>query len=172
MRTLNEVMEIVRDVDAKCGTTLAYVPFKVNNRLQTTAGRCVHTRNTKNVVRIELSKTTMNLDYEAFRQVVLHELAHGVEVQRHGTTDHGARFKEICASIGCYEDEVRSKNVESFVKAKAQISKYVITCKECGSVNHYQRKNRIVNAILAHPTNNPYCKCGACKGRNFEALVR
>lgn len=167
MRTIKEVMAIVCEVEAISGEVLQDFPYKVNGRLTKTAGRCRSSRSTGQVIGIELSKTTMNLDYNNFRQVVLHELAHAIEIKRHGDSNHGERFKRICASIGCYEDGVRMTDTEAFTKASIKTAKYTVTCDCCGNTFHFKRKTENLSLIMRFPKNNPMLRCAKCTERSF-----
>ncbi len=43
----------------------------------------------------------MCTDEDLILDTLLHEIAHALEYQRHGSSNHGHRWKEICNEIGC-----------------------------------------------------------------------
>lgn len=66
---------------------------------------------------------------------ILHEIAHAIDVVRHGSSSHGYRWKNICIEIGanpqrCYDASLINK-IEG---------KYKYVCKSCGKVAHAHRR--------------------------------
>lgn len=69
------------------------------------------------------------------KDVCLHEIAHAIEYERHGTAGHGPRWKAICREIGAnperlYQGDV---HVEKTMQRKAGVL-YKLVHKETGKV--------------------------------------
>jgi predicted SprT family Zn-dependent metalloprotease len=116
-----------------------------------------HRLQTGRVNRIGLSKHYLaHTSYIDMLDVIKHEFAHAIEFERHNTSSHGWRWKQMCRITGAdpsrlYQGEtptaIKQMNRERRTNAKTV---YELTCPNCGRV---VIKNRKPNATLA---------CGSC----------
>lgn len=110
-------------------------------------GQCVWMKRGVNVKQISMSKvmTQERPDKESIN-TMLHEIAHALDYENRGTSDHGPIWKAIATSIGC--DAQRCSN--STVDMK-KVYKWVGICAEHGELGGWMRK----------PKDNKICrKCG------------
>ena len=83
------------------GKTLSQLGWKFGGfyNLGTTRGNC-----NKEEKLIEIGITTLldqSIDSEQFVTIVLHEIAHAVEIEQFGSTkNHNKRYKMVCYSVG------------------------------------------------------------------------
>lgn len=176
---VSDVNAIIRDVERATGEKLG-LEVKVNGRLKKALARCfTQVRNGKHIpTKLEFGKAILEVEeYEIFRQVALHEIGHAIANKRYqDNCNHDWRFKEVCKTIGCYNtgaycskeyslalEKAYSKlqqgktktKTTSKPKAKQEITKYHVVCKECGHIYHYSKK--------CDKTTNPHhyrCACG------------
>lgn len=102
--TMKDVKVIISEVEEMTGEKLD-LEVKVNGRLKTSLARCfTRVVNGKHVpVKLDFGKIILNVqDYEIFKQIVLHELAHAIANRRYqDNCNHDSRFKRVCKEIGC-----------------------------------------------------------------------
>ena len=157
-----DVQVIIEDIEERTGETLD-LEIKVNGRLKRAIARCF-TKVVKGKhipTKLEFGKAILEVDnYEIFRQVTLHEIAHAIANKRHqDNCGHDWRFKEVCREIGCTNTGTHCSVEYSLAlqlafdkingttnKPKQQTTKYHVVCKDCGHIHHYSRKcDAIVN---------------------------
>lgn len=103
----NDVQAIINEIQVNTGVMLD-LEVKVNNRLTTSLARC-HTRIIKGKhipFKLDFGRIILNVsDYEVFKQIVLHEVAHAIANKRYqDNCNHDSRFKRVCKEIGCWND--------------------------------------------------------------------
>lgn len=167
-----DVQVIIEDIEERTGESLD-LEIKVNGRLKRAIARCFTkvVRGKHIPTKLEFGKAILEVDnYEIFRQVTLHEIAHAIANKRHqDNCGHDWRFKEVCREIGCTNtgthcsveyslalqlafDKVNGKTT---TKQQTNKTKYHVICKDCGNVHHYSRK---CDAIV----NTGDYRCGKC----------
>lgn len=167
-RKISEVVAIIREVDMARGTDLSCLEVKHNGRLTRALGRCNYNRFTSEATSLEFSTITMNMEYEPFRQVVLHEVAHAIQMTEQGETGHGKNFKQICKEIGCSIDGTKTAyGVEEATQVSA---KYVVTCNDCGNRSYFQRRSKAINVLTGHIKGK--CTCGKCGSQDLNLECR
>lgn len=175
--TMVDVKVIISEVELATGEKLD-LEVKVNGRLKTSLARCfTRVVNGKHVpTKLEFGKTILNVtDYEVFRQIVLHELAHAIANRRYqANCNHDSRFKRVCKEIGCYNDTPYADDkftnalreaaaslngsktpTATTVKPIQQTKKWTVVCGN-GHEFHFAR--------ACQTTKNPHtvqCSCGA-----------
>lgn len=174
---MKDVQVIVKEVESLTGESLG-LTVKVNGRLKRALARCL-TRvvNGKHIpMRLEFGNIILNVsDYEIFKQIVLHEIAHAIANKRYqDNCNHDSRFIKVCREIGCtntgaycsaeYSNALQQayarinqakEQTTKVAKPKQETTKYSVICKECGHTYHYSRK--------CDKTTNPdnyRCACG------------
>ena len=104
--------------------------------------------------RITLSRhlaATVPLDYRdanglrVVEDVIRHEIAHAIDYERRGRSDHGRRWKSICLRIGA--DPTRTYDSDHLPQPPA---KYTAICPNCARETAYYRVPRAAPA------------CGSC----------
>lgn len=114
---------------------LATVSVKINNRLSRSLGRSCgnHT--------LEINGEFANYGrYQAIEEVILHEIAHFIDKDRRGYSNHDRTFKAICREINC---NIPNSNVGDLVLWREDYqkqSKYTAICPVCGEKHHKARK--------------------------------
>jgi predicted SprT family Zn-dependent metalloprotease len=126
--------------------------FKFNSRIKKAVGKCRPRKRT-----IEVSSTWF-LDFgpkklaeegarkDLFEDVVLHEIAHAVDFERRGTSDHSRFWKEVAREVGA--DPTRTCKIPKTLRAL--VAKWALECPECGKRTYYHRKPK------------PNKSCGRC----------
>ena len=109
--------------------------FGYNNR-KTALGVCK--MRTK---RIELSNYFIGTATTAeLMDTVLHEIAHAIDVEMRGTSDHSYRWQIVAVAVGA--EPTRCKEVD--LSSKADESKYTLTCPNCKKSHpSHKRRKRI-----------------------------
>lgn len=75
---------------------------KFNNRLAVTIAYCQYWDGEKPVRELHLSSYFFHrLSKAEQKHILLHEIAHCIQVEEKGYCDHSKDFKEICERIGC-----------------------------------------------------------------------
>lgn len=168
----SDVYEIIEQIEEMTGEDLD-LEIKVNGRLKRAIARCFTkvVRGHHIPTKLEFGKAILEVDdYEIFRQVTLHEIAHAIANKRHqDNCGHDWRFKEVCRQIGCTNTGTHCSTEYALAlqlafdringtttKPKQQTTKYHVICKDCGHVHHYSRK---CDAIV----NTGDYRCAKCK---------
>ena len=87
---------------------------------------------------ISLSRKLVTLNDESqVLDTILHEIAHAMDFNNRGTTDHSVNWREIAISIGCNGD--RCYTSEEVVQPP---SKYTTKCNTCGKEGESMQKPR------------------------------
>lgn len=111
-------------------------------------GQCVWMKKGVNVKQITMSKImSQERPDDEVINTMLHEIAHALDYENRGTSDHGSIWKSIALSIGCNAERCSTSTVD-----KMKVYKWVGVCPEHGVLGGWQRK----------PNNNKICrKCGS-----------
>ena len=152
MYDLERVTKEFSDTLEKAGCKLD-VPVTINGRLTSTLGRVIYRGN--NPYKVEFSKQFLGTSTDdCIYQVILHEAAHFIAAKRSGVCHHhDGYFKQICAEIGCTNDQTKT-HVERTV-ALEKIYKYVVYCPKCGPIAGYQRWSKTLDHL-------DECSCKSC----------
>ena len=161
--SLNEVRMMAKELMGKAFTIYGktYVMnqygwrFSFNNN-KTSYGKC-KSRGKK----IELSQWLLensDKDLKAWENTMLHEIAHAIDIEIRGKSDHTYKWRDIALSIGCDGERCGKAKIE------AKNSKYTLKCNTC-------KKERPSHKIKRRKT-----ACGKCcdkynGGRYSEAYV-
>lgn len=175
---MKDVQVIVKDVENATGESLG-LTVKVNGRLKRALARCfTQVKNGKHIpTKLEFGNLILNVsDYEIFKQIVLHEIAHAIANKRYqDNCEHDNRFIKVCQEIGCtntgaycsaeYSNALqqaysrinneKQQATKTTSKPKQETTKYHVICKDCGHTYHYHKK--------CDKTTNPdnyRCACG------------
>ena len=170
---MKDVQVIIEDIEERTGESLD-LEIKVNGRLKRAIARCFTkvVRGKHIPTKLEFGKAILEVDdYEIFKQVTLHEVAHAIANKRHqANCGHDWRFKEVCREIGCTNTGTHCSveyslalqlafdkiNGTTTTKRQTTTTKYHVICRDCGHVHHYSRK---CDAIV----NTGDYRCAKCK---------
>lgn len=102
-------------------------------------GRCRYSYADRSVRQVQISEYYLAMkdqNNETMKDCVLHEIAHAIDVERRGTTDHSAEWKYIARAVGA--DDTRT--TDQIVQPKGR---YTLHCKNCGNTSEkYRRPTR------------------------------
>lgn len=170
MRTIQEVFEILVELDKAYGVKTSHAQILHNKRLSKSLGRCHYKGNT--ITKFDFSTLALNLDYETFKHIVMHEWAHAYNKIVHNGSGHDATFKQTCAMIGCKYDGTKCYDNDALELAKSKMPtlyKYQISCNSCGLETKLKRKNQAYQVIKGEMFSiGSYC-CGVCKSKDLIA---
>ena len=180
---VNDVQVIIEEIEERTGESLD-LEVKVNGRLKRAIARCFTKviRGKHIPTKLEFGRPILEVDdYEIFKQVTLHEIAHAIANKRHqDNCDHDWRFKEVCREIGCTNtgaycsieysnalqqafDKINGTKTKTTTKTttkpQQQTTKYSVICEKCGHTFHKSRKCDVTE----HPE---HYKCG-CGGKVY-----
>jgi len=82
-----------------------------------------------------------NHDLEIWKETILHEIAHAIDFETRGKTDHGIPWQNISKTIGC-DPRAYCDHTE----LKIPTGKYTLRCKKCGTESN---RNRIAKKKVA-----------------------
>ena len=158
---VNDVQVIIEEIEERTGESLD-LKIEVNKKLKRAIARCFTkvVRGKHIPTKLEFGKAILEVnDYEIFKQVTLHEIAHAIANKRHqDNCKHDYRFKEVCREIGCTNTgaycsveyslalQLAFDKINETTTTKRQtnlrqgMTKYHIICKDCGKVHHYKKK--------------------------------
>jgi predicted SprT family Zn-dependent metalloprotease len=109
------------------------------DRARTRLGSCQYIRNVLTGAtrdhKITLTRYIASAPTWQIRDTILHEIAHAIDVERRGTSDHGPTWKAICREIGA--DPSRTADCE--IEAPA---KWTLRCTKCGHERKVARLSR------------------------------
>lgn len=110
-----------------------------------------HYKLTKRVaIWISKSVLTANLDRaRLFEDVVRHEIAHAIDCEIRGHSNHDRHWKSICVEVGAEPERLYAGQLYS-----DKTYKYTLSCDSCGNVFHKSRmgKNREYSCARCAPT--------------------
>lgn len=162
---VKDVQAIISEVESLTGESLD-LEVKENGRLTRALARCL-TRvvNGRHIpITLEFGKTILNVsDYEIFKQITLHEIAHAIANKKHqDNCNHDSRFIKVCQEIGCYntgaycseEYSLALQQANTRISQTEQLTKYSVICENCGHVYHKSRA-----CDLTRNTSNYRCSC-------------
>jgi predicted SprT family Zn-dependent metalloprotease len=109
---------------------------KFNGRIKRAVGKCKPRKK-----RIDLSKAYFvehggELPDEMLKDVVLHEIAHALDYERRGTSDHSRKWKRVAREVGA--NPSRTANVPEELIAK--VADWKRECPKCGWEAYYHSK--------------------------------
>ena len=154
---MKDVQVIIEDIEERTGESLD-LEIKVNGRLKRAIARCFTkvVRGKHIPTKLEFGRPILEVDdYEIFKQVTLHEIAHAIANKRYqDNCNHDSRFVKVCHEIGCtntgaycsteYSNALQVAfdkiNGTTTTKRQTTTTKYHVVCKDCGKVHHYSRK--------------------------------
>ena len=82
--------------------------------------------------RVELSKWMMdntNNTMEFWLDTMLHEIAHAIDYEIRGTSDHSWKWKQVARAVGCNAERTGHADYDQ----ENITSRYTLTCKSCGT---------------------------------------
>ena len=171
MHSLDEVRAEYRRLDALLGIDTSAIELKISSRAVRQLGSfSVRRQQGRERLRITLSALVME-DDALFMDTIRHEYAHAAvhllyPGQRHG---HDALWKNICLRIGC-RPKSRTQLSQSAAELRAQKTKYLVRCKNCGRESGYVRRGKVVDALMRG--RGSALRCTACGKSSFELFVR
>jgi len=83
-------------------------------------------------VLVELNKWD---NAQKFEDTIRHEIAHAIDFEQRGTSDHSNKWKRVCVQVGA--DPTRLADGIQSAKGK-----YTIRCKSCGHESQAHRKRK------------------------------
>lgn len=85
---------------------------------------------------ISISNAYLNNNpFETMKDTLLHEIAHAVQYEKSGKTDHGKEWKKIASEVGCRPVRCADTSEVNLPEAK-----YIATCPGCGNETKFYRK--------------------------------
>jgi predicted SprT family Zn-dependent metalloprotease len=174
---VRDVQVIIKEIEERTGESLG-LDVKVNGRLKRAIARCFTkvVRGKHIPTKLEFGKAILEVDdYEIFRQVTLHEIAHAIANKRYqDNCKHDNRFIKVCHEIGCTNtgaycskeysialqlafDKINGakKQTTKVAKPQQEVTKYSVICEKCGHTYH---KSRACD-VTKNPSNYR-CGCG------------
>lgn len=102
------------------------------NKRKTILGMCA-----VNKKHISLSSYLIshNHDLPIWEDTILHEIAHAIDFEIRGKTDHGIIWQNIAKTVGC-----DPKAYCDHTDIKIPTGKYTLSCKKCGTESNRNRK--------------------------------
>lgn len=101
-----------------------------------------------------------NVDDKATMDTVMHEVIHTVD----GCLNHKAPFKKVAALVneryGYNVKRISSAAEKGIDKSDITTIQYIIECGNCGNLNYYSRKTKVVKSIL---NKEHSYRCSCCK---------
>lgn len=170
---INDVRQILKELDEKYGINTSHLPVLHNKRLSRSLGRCHYVGRVPS--KFDFSTLGLNLEPEAFKQLVMHEWAHAYNRVVYNGNGHDKTFKMTCEMIGCTNDGTKFADQQAIEVAKQtmpQNYKYAVVCKCCGTTSRFTRKTQVWKVISGEMFSINTYHCGKCKERNtLEAVV-
>lgn len=118
-------------------------------------GTCKFNRR-NNIKTIELSLFLLpTIDDNEAEDTIRHEIAHALDIEERGTSDHSWKWKAWAVRVGANPNRTGKTTNEDAAKALAYKSKYRMECKKCGNVNPSHRKRKY-NSSCGHCGNGYY----------------
>lgn len=127
--------------------------FKFNSRKQA-LGICKVNRETLRAS-IELSKYMIGNDKKHIEETLLHEIAHGIDYERNGTSSHGYKWQKIMRELGQEPNRLASGNKSKQFRENIE-HKYTAECLSCKRVFNV---NRLSRAAKEQNGKAHYCNC-------------
>lgn len=95
---------------------------------------------------------------QVIEDVIRHEIAHAIDNEQRGASDHSATWKKVCRLVGA--DPTRLYEGKDTHRMPG---KYESTCPKCGNKDNYYRRPKL----------DQYCKtCNVRDGRRFDDAYR
>lgn len=107
--------------------------------------------------KVKLSKfllTNSEFRLDQWKNTILHEVAHAIDWELNGQTDHSKRWKRIAKAIGCNGERcTRGKYVN-----KEDVFKHILECPNCERkvYKHRMRKNLACGSCCKKYNNNQW----------------
>ena len=117
-------------------------------------GSCRYSRSNRKVRSIGLSKWLIlnaNEPLSTWENVMLHEIAHAIDVEIRGRSDHSWKWKHIARSIGCDAERTTKVSYDKGIN-----SKYTLICDACG------------HETPSHKIKRRECSCGECNPGRYD----
>jgi len=93
-----------------------------------------HCNCTKKIISISNAYLKINL-FPAMKDTLLHEIAHALQFEKTGKTNHGKVWKTIALDVGC-----RPIRCADLSEVNLPAAKYLGTCPCCGNKTNFYRK--------------------------------
>jgi predicted SprT family Zn-dependent metalloprotease len=96
---------------------------------------------TTNTISLSRLMTQHETNIERVRNTILHEIAHGLDCQQRGYTNHDKTWESIAKSIGCSGEKCSSGSSLD----KKKFTKWIAQCGHCGKeyFKYYKPKGNI-----------------------------
>jgi len=130
-------------------------------------GVCRYQPRVEGQKRITLSRHYVRLNGLAYRDesglqviddVIWHEIAHAIDYEQRGRSDHSNAWKAMCRQVGADPSRLYEGQ-----EVKRVPGKYVVECPQCGQTSEF----------YARPKNVRYCKpCSRSAGQRFDPSCR
>jgi len=155
MQPLDDILNMAKDLLKKYNLhnwTVQYVDR--NNILDKSSNNSydVFGKTDYNAMTISLSSelTLYEKDMNRITNTILHEIAHAIDYEKRGFSDHGTEWQEIAKSIGCNANQQTSNKTLD----QEKLYKYKAVCNNCGT--KYFSRNKVT-------TNRSCSVCGGAK---------
>jgi len=93
-----------------------------------------HCNCTKKLISISNAYLKTNT-FPVMKDTLLHEIAHALQFEKTGKTDHGKSWKSIARDVGC-----RPVRCADLKEVNLPSAKYIGTCPCCGNKTNFYRK--------------------------------
>jgi len=99
---------------------------------------CAGILNGKKIIRLSKFYALHQPNINALRNTILHEIAHALDIEKRGYTNHDKTWKAIAKSVGC---DGKAKKTEPDLKiSRKELCKWIATCPNCKSYHYAHRR--------------------------------
>lgn len=141
--TKREIEDLANEIIEMWGLDQKGWTFRWNKRMVRAVGKC-RLRSKKHQKTIELSHKWFvdigvdgeEITWELMEDTILHEVAHGLDYEDRGTSDHGPRWKNWALQVGA--DPERTCDVPRHLEK--MVAKWIAKCPNCDYETVYHRK--------------------------------
>jgi predicted SprT family Zn-dependent metalloprotease len=93
------------------------------------------------------------MDRDAIEDTILHEIAHALDYERRGLSNHDAHWKKIALSIGCIPKGSGHPESLSDFKRK-QLCRWICKCPNCGKQDYRYSRRKLACRSCCDKYNN------------------
>lgn len=127
--------------------------------MKSSLGRCSYVRGGYGGNIILSSYLLKTQNKELIMKTFLHEVAHAIDFERHGSSSHGPLWQQIMIELGLDPDRVANK--EDSLEFRSSINyKYTFECPTCGRTSSRNRKS-----------NYGQYACGVCREQGIKSII-
>jgi predicted SprT family Zn-dependent metalloprotease len=90
---------------------------------------------------------------KALTNTILHEIAHAIDIEKRGYTNHDKNWKKIAKSIVCTAEVSKDPESESNITRK-ELCVWIAKCPNCGKFHYAHRRQRLTCMSYCDKYNN------------------